>query len=37
MRIVGIVADHDEAQKWYQRAKELGAPDDPSRLTGCKC
>ena len=31
MRIVGIVADHDEAQKWYQRAKELGAPDDPSR------
>ena len=37
MRVVGVVADRDEAQKWYQRAQELGALDEQSRLTGCKC
>jgi TPR repeat protein len=37
MRVVGVVADPDEAQKWYQRARELGAVDGQSRLTGCKC
>ena len=37
MRVVGVVADHDEAQKWYQRARELGAVGGQSRLTGCKC
>jgi hypothetical protein len=37
MRVVGVVADHGEAQKWYQRARELGAVDEKSRLDGCKC
>ena len=37
MRVVGVLADRDEAQKWYQRAQELGALDEQSRLTGCKC
>ena len=37
MRVVGVVADHDEAQKWYQRARELGALDEQSRLTDCTC
>jgi hypothetical protein len=27
----------NEARSWYQRARELGAPDDPSLFTGCKC
>ena len=37
LRVVGVVADRDEARKWYQRARELGAPDDPSLFTSCKC
>ena len=37
LRVVGVVADRDEARKWYRRARELGAPDDPSLFTGCKC
>jgi hypothetical protein len=37
LRVVGVVADRNEARKWYQRARELGAPDDSSRFTGCKC
>lgn len=37
LRVVGVVADRNEARKWYQRARELGAPDDPSLFTSCKC
>ena len=37
LRVVGIVGDRDEARKWYRRARELGAPDDPALFTGCKC
>jgi hypothetical protein len=37
LNVVGLVGDHNEALKWYQRARELGAPDDPLRVTGCKC
>jgi hypothetical protein len=37
MRVVGVVGDYDEARKWYQRARELGAVDEQSRFSGCKC
>jgi TPR repeat protein len=37
LRVVGVVADRNEARKWYERARELGAPGDPSLFTGCKC
>jgi hypothetical protein len=37
LKVVGVVADRDEARKWYRRARELGAPDDPALFTGCKC
>jgi TPR repeat protein len=37
MRAVGVVADQEEARKWYERARELGALDVPSRATDCKC
>ena len=37
LKVLGVVADPKEARKWYGRARELGAPDDPSRLIGCKC
>lgn len=37
LRVVGVVADRNEARKWYERARELGAPHDPSLFTKCKC
>ena len=37
LKVVGVVADRNEARKWYGRARELGALDDPSRFSGCKC
>jgi hypothetical protein len=37
LKVLGVVADPKEARKWYGRARELGAPDDPSRFVGCKC
>jgi hypothetical protein len=37
LKVVGLVGDRNEALKWYERARELGAPDDPFRVTGCKC
>ena len=37
LKVVGVVADPNEARKWYERARELGALDDPSRFSGCKC
>jgi hypothetical protein len=37
LKVLGVVADLKEARKWYGRARELGAPDDPSRFIGCKC
>jgi hypothetical protein len=37
LKVLGVVADPKEARKWYGRARELGAPDDPSRMLGCKC
>ena len=37
LKVLGVVADPTEARKWYGRARELGAPDDPSRFIGCKC
>ena len=37
LKVLGVVADPREARKWYGRARELGAPDDPSRLIGCRC
>ncbi len=37
LKVVGVLADRDEARKWYRRARELGAPDDPALFTGCKC
>ena len=37
LKVVGVVADRNEARKWYQRARELGASDDPSLFTSCKC
>ena len=37
LKVVGALADRDEARKWYRRARELGAPDDPALFTGCKC
>jgi len=37
LKVVGVVADRNEARKWYQRARELGAPHDPSLFTRCKC
>jgi hypothetical protein len=36
LRVLGVPADPTEARKWYGRARELGAPDDPSRFIGCK-
>jgi TPR repeat protein len=37
LNVVGLVGDRNEALRWYERARELGAPDDPFRVTGCKC
>ncbi len=37
LKVLGVIADPKEARKWYGRARELGAPDDPSRFIGCKC
>jgi hypothetical protein len=37
LKVVGVVADREEARKWYRRARQLGAPDDPALFTGCKC
>jgi hypothetical protein len=37
LKVLGLAGDRNEALKWYQRARELGAPDDPFRVTGCKC
>jgi hypothetical protein len=37
LKVVGLVGDRNEALKWYERARELGAADDPFRVTGCKC
>ena len=37
LKVVGVVADRNEARKWYQRARELGAQEDPSLFTRCKC
>jgi hypothetical protein len=37
LKVLGVVADSKEARKWYGRARELGAPDDPSRFLDCKC
>jgi hypothetical protein len=37
MRVVGVVADQEEARKWYERARELGAVDVRSRSIDCKC
>jgi hypothetical protein len=32
LRVQGVVADRAEARKWYERARELGAPDAEERL-----
>jgi len=37
LKVVGLVGDRNEALKWYERARELGAANDPFRITGCKC
>ena len=37
LQVVGLVGDRDEAVKWYERARELRALDDPSPFAGCKC
>jgi hypothetical protein len=37
LKVVGLVGDRNEALKWYERARELGAPVDPFRVSGCKC
>jgi hypothetical protein len=37
LQVVGLIADRDEAVKWYERARELRALADPSPFTGCKC
>jgi hypothetical protein len=36
LKVLGVVADPTEARKWYGRARELGAPEDPARFIGCK-
>ena len=37
LKVVGLVGDRNEALKWYEHARELGAANDPFRVTGCKC
>jgi hypothetical protein len=37
LNVVGPIADRDEALRWYQRARQLGAADDAIHGTGCKC
>jgi hypothetical protein len=32
LQIEGVAADRDEARKWYERARELGAPEAEDRL-----
>jgi hypothetical protein len=33
LRVQGVVADRTQARRWYERARELGAPDAAERLT----
>jgi hypothetical protein len=32
LQVQGVAADRDEARKWYERARELGAPEAEERL-----
>jgi hypothetical protein len=36
-KVVGLIGDRNEALKWYERARELGATEASFRVTGCKC
>ena len=33
LRVQGVQANPAEARKWYERARELGAPEAADRLT----
>jgi TPR repeat protein len=37
LKVVGLIGDRNEAPKWYERARELGATEASFRVTGCKC
>jgi TPR repeat protein len=32
LQVEGVAADRNEARKWYERARELGAPEAEERL-----